>query len=152
MGKAFGIFSVVAGAICTLGSILHFTDYATKQKGYEVDLLRGSSALVQKYEGSSPKEPLAYLQRTIETVKQNTVFQESVGELEKEVQEVSTQIGESNNPMIYKPVLKNIGDNIDAILKEKAADSGDVTWGIGLASLALINFGLGINNFVKRDN
>ena len=151
MSKVIGTFSVVAGLICSLGSISNFTNYATKEKGFEVELLRGSSAYVQQYEGESPKEPLAYLQTTMDIAKRNNAFQERVSELEKEVQEVSTQIGESKSPMVYKPVLKNVGEKVDAIVRAKAVKSYTILFGIGLAGLSLINFGIGAYNFSKRN-
>ncbi|MEK6820553.1 MAG: hypothetical protein AABX71_02470 [Nanoarchaeota archaeon] len=67
------------------------------------------------------------------------------------MQEVSAEIGESKNPMLYKPVLKNIGEKVDGILEEKAVGYGTLPWGIGLASLALINLVFGFFKFMRKD-
>jgi hypothetical protein len=152
MAKGLGIFNIVAGGICTLASVLHFSNYATKEAGPEVDLLRGTSAYVQQYQGETPKDALEYAQRTLAIVGRNDAFSEDASKLEKELQEISTQIGESKTPSVYQPVLKNIGEKIDDVLDDKARDKGSLPWGVGMGALALLNFGLGAYNLGRRED
>lgn len=152
MSKGLGIFNIFAGGICTLASILNFTNYATKESGPEVDLLRGTSAYVQQYDGESPKDVLEYVQRTLAIAGKNESFREGVGKLETQIVEISSQIGDSKTPSVYRPVLKNVGEEMKKVVDEKAQKSGALPWGIGLAGLALLNFGMGAYNFGKRDD
>ena len=142
---------MAAGIVCTFASIFNFTNYATKESWPEVDLLRGTSAYLQSYQGETPKDALDYAQRTLAIVRKNEAFGEDAGKLEKELQEISTQIRESKTQSVYQPVLENIGEKIDDVLNDKARSAGSLPFGIATGALALLNFGLSAHSFCRKE-
>ena len=153
MAEGLGIFHTVAGGICSLASVLLFSNYTTKEAGFEVDLLRGTSAYVQQYQGETPKDALEYAQRTLAIVGRNDAFSEDANKLEKELQKISTQIGEFKTPSVYQPVLKNVGEKIDDVLDDrddKARIKGGLLMGIACIPLALLNFGVATYHLSRR--
>jgi hypothetical protein len=152
MVKGLAIYNIVAGGLCTLASVFNFSDYATKEAGLEVDLLRGTSAYVQQHQGETPKDALEYAQRTLAIVGKNDAFSEDVSKLEKELQEISIQIGESKTPSVYQPVLKNVGEKIDDILDDKARKGVSLLLGIVTGATALLNFGAVAYKLIIRED
>lgn len=128
-------FGVLTGAI----SLMNFTAYVTKDADtYESQLLRGTAGYIQNYEGETLKPALDYTQRTLEITRQ---FQpEKIGALEKEVSEISAQISETNS-QIYKPILKNLAEEIKAASIKKERNPGYLVGGLfGALALALASF------------
>jgi len=150
MAKGMGVSFIVAGGIWALASVFNLSNYATKETGPEIDLLRGTSAYVQQYRGETPKEALEYTQRTLAIVGKNDAFSEDASKLEKELQEISTQIGESKTPSVYQPVLKNVGEKINKVLDDKSGNEASLPIGLGLGALALLNFGVGAYHLSRR--
>ena len=126
MAKKLGISYIVVGGFCSLASVINLSNYTIGEAGPEVDLLRGTSAYVQQYQGETPKDALEYAQRTLAIVGRNDAFSEDANKLEKELQKISTQIGEFKTPSVYQPVLKNVGEKIDDVLGDKARSEGSL--------------------------
>lgn len=110
------------GIICAMTSLLTFRDYvATRKPIMELDLLRGASAYVQQYNGESPKEALEYAQKTLAIAGKNKSFKPYAEMLEARVAEISSQIGESSTPDVYRPVLRNISAEIAGVVQDEEA-------------------------------
>ena len=115
--------NIVVAVFAGLLSMNYFTDYTTKKVGnYEAQLLRGTAAYVEKYDGESPKDALGYAQRTLEIVRATNFEQQKVRQLEDEVYEIKAQLDGSISKNVYKPVLESIGKKIEKVgtKKEKA--------------------------------
>ena len=152
MAKKLGISYIVVGGFCSLASVINLSNYTIGEAGPEVDLLRGTSAYVQQYQGETPKDALEYAQRTLAIVGRNDAFSEDASKLEKELQEISTQIGEFKTPGVYQPVLKNIGEKIEDVLNDKARSEVHLFGGIMTGTLALWSFGLGAHHLGRRED
>ncbi len=114
------IIDLIIGGACMFfsGITLSFAiyGYEPKQNIPELHMLEGiSSYIQQQYEGENPKNVLEYVQKTLAIVRKNEKFREDVSKLEKEVKDIITEIGESENPSVYQPVLENIGKKIKNI-------------------------------------
>lgn len=150
MTKKLGTPNIVIGGICSLASVLHFSNYIAKEAGPEVDLLRETSAYVQQYQGETPKDVLKYAQKTLAIVGRNDAFSEDTSKLEKELQDIKVQIEESKNQSIYPQDLKNIGGKINDILDDKARSKWSLPCGVVMGALALIYFRKGIYNLCRQ--
>jgi hypothetical protein len=126
--------NIVAGIGMGALSALNFGLYATNTvTSYESQLLRGTAGYVRQYEGQNPKEALDYAQKTLKLTEQ---FQpEKIGALEKELSEISTQIGETPSPNVYKPVLSSVGEKIEDASNKKTKSTMSVVAG-GICALA----------------
>jgi len=160
MSKRLGLFNIAVGGICTLASVLNFSSYTKKEAGLEVDLLRGTSDYLQQYQGETPKDAFEYAQRTFAIVGRNDAFSKDVNKLERELQEISTQIEESETKTssfyqpisVYQPILKNIGEKIDGILDDKERSKSHLLLGGVMGFFALSNFGFGAYHLGRRED
>ncbi len=138
MTKITKRLGVVAGTCFAVASALNFVSYYSKPVIPEAELLKSTAAYVQRYEGESPKEAIQYAQDTLKIAQRNNALLEDVKGLEKELVGISEGIGESKNPVVYRPVLKEFGSNIEKIADKNSRSSWALWVGIlhGVASLA----------------
>ncbi|MHA1151032.1 MAG: hypothetical protein ACTSR8_22660, partial [Promethearchaeota archaeon] len=90
--------------------------YFLREKGPEVDLLKGISGYTEQYEGETPGDALRYVQETLKLAGKNETLREYVGKLEKEISEIIPYLKDPKTPNIYKPVLNDISLKIDKIV------------------------------------
>ena len=128
---------LIAGICFGVVSALQFARFFTNPNLPEADMLKTASVYVQTYEGESAKDALDYVEDTFRVAERNPKLSEGVKGLEKELSQISVEIGESTNPMIYKPVLHDFGERMESIADKNKRNPWILWAGIfnGLASL-----------------
>ena len=145
-GAACAALAVGCGVLASLGDKDYNAEYNPEQLKLDYALLNGTSAYIQQYQEKTPKDAFEYIQKTLSVVKKNKAFMEKAGKLESEVQRASSEIGNLENPEVYRPVLKNINGKIKKMYNNNPAKesvfslAGTVIIGFISASLSLYGF------------
>lgn len=79
--------------------------------------------------------PLECVREAFNVAERNEALKKDVGTLEKELEEINEEIGESKNPRVYGPVLREFSEEIvDVARKNQRNDLGlvgGVVTGVG---------------------
>ncbi|RME53340.1 hypothetical protein D6783_02155 [Candidatus Woesearchaeota archaeon] len=145
-----GILTFLSGVAALACAGWFASDYVRREAGPEVEFLRAASAYLQEYQGETPKEAIDFTLRTLQLVEQNDAFKKDVSALEKELLEIRDQIGESRRPYIFRPVLDNVEEQIERMLKDKARPE-EPLYPVCLGLLGAIGLGqMGFGSYVLR--
>ena len=137
------------GIVYGLVSFSSFFGYFGKPVLQEKKALNNVAAYVQSYEGNNPSRALDSLQEELQITSLAHPDMKTFASLEKTVSGVNKDMKNIQNPIIYKPVLKNLGN----LTKEAASQNGrsnyDLGAGIGLGIASSILLGMGITEAVS---
>lgn len=130
---------------------LNLASYFTKPNITEAEILKTTSAYVQRYDGEPVKDILDHVQSTLKVAEKNPKLSEDVKRLEIEFSQIYEIIRRSTNPIIYKQVLREFGYEIGTIA-EKNKKSPMALWMGIVGGLVSLLWTTDQNNYRKNSN
>lgn len=135
------LWAVAMGAFSALNFSVY---YNTPVNTYETQLLRGTAGYAREYNGfglHTPDKLLEYISQNLKITDGYAPSEKSTS-LEKEIAILQKQITENTSREIYKPIFKNIADELDdmSIKYKRGEDAFPFLVGVLCAGAALLWF------------
>jgi hypothetical protein len=132
---------VMYGAVFLIASAGNFFIYNSKPYMPEMDLIKGASAYIQQYDGDKPSDAIVFAKQTLDIAARKNPDIKGISDLEKEISLINLDQGNTANPVIYKPVLKSVGDKMELIADKNPRQEWDLYFsffaaGMGFAILS----------------
>ena len=139
------IITFGASAVCIGVSAAFLSEYKSGHTGPDVDLLRATSAYLKQDHIETPKVVLEDAKNSLAIAGRNEVFREDVIDLGERVQKINDEIGDSENPDVYRPVLDSVAGQIDGILFQKARKQSYLCISAVVGLAGLVGFAKGLS-------
>ncbi|MBT4257800.1 hypothetical protein HOD88_01285 [archaeon] len=144
-----GIFNLAMGVAALTVSNACLSRYSPEITSSEMSLLNGSSSYISQYQGAHPREILTDFGTTLENVGAPHHSHEKISKLEGTLRTITIQISNEITPEVYQPVLRDIAERTNKIIKEEKANKRLLPMGILLGIASLGNVACGIYKLRK---